>query len=512
MKLLECSANKLNRLARKRKMIFFGAGDNMYHILDAYEEYQFERRTAFVIDGNPDKVGKYVAYKDVRIEIKPYDFLRELDLEKYTMVITALAHKEIFSQIQNITNDSKLQCYKAPRQRMRLWGFIKRIVFALPLSDTIVLNGEGDTCENAQALGKYIADNSYFGKYRLIWLCDHPERFKSSKKELYLNRKTEMNALRVRELIKYFINVGRARYLVFENQMIPKLRSDQISIYLNHGSPPIKATKGIINLPKDLNWAVSPSDFSTGIIAEQYGINEARIVCCGSPRTDCLFSLSDVEHIKRSFQMEGFDKIILWVPTFRQRKNSNRIDTKRIYSLGLPIIQSQEDYREITRWLEQNHILMLVKPHLLQDIRYIKLGETSHFRFLTNEELEKQGRTVYDLLKCADAMITDYSTIAFDYMLLDRPIGYTLDDKKEYKLGFSVADIETLMPGKHMFCMADIYDYLCSVKNGQDIFSKERHRVKSMTHRYPDGYNAKRLCEIMGWEQRKDDFDYYSGL
>lgn len=500
MKLLECSANKLNRMAHRKKLIFLGAGNNMYYILDTYGEYRFEEKIAFIIDGNPDKAGTYVSYKNIKIQIQPYDFLKEINLQEYIIVITALCYKEIFAQIQNISNEKGLRCYKAPRQRIQLWGLIKKTVCRLPLSDIIVLNGEGDTCENAQALGKYIAKKKYFGKYRLVWLCDHPEKYKSSQNELYLNRRTEMYASGIWELMKYFVNVGRAKYLIYENQIIPKMRSDQISIYLNHGSPPIKATKGIINLPKDLNWAISPSHFSTDIIAEQYGINKARILCCGSPRTDILFELSDVNQIKKEFCLDGFDKIILWVPTFRQKKNSNRIDSMHISFTGLPIINSEEDFNKLEAFLEQQNILLLLKPHLLQDVSYIKLSETRHIRIITNDEIEKYGRSVYDLLKCADGMITDYSTIAFDYMLLDRPIGYTLDDINEYKLGFSVEHIEELMPGEKIFNIHDFLEYAFAVKKEEDIYWKERQKVKKKTHDYPDGYNSKRLCEMLGWE------------
>lgn len=499
MKLLECSANKLNRMARKKKLIFLGAGNNMYYVLDTYGEYHFEEKVAFIIDGNPDKVGTYVSYKKVKIKIRHYTFLKELNLKEYTMVITALCYKEIFAQVQNLSNEKSLRCYRAPGRRIQVWGLIKKAVCMLPLSDIIVLNGEGDTCENARALGKYIAGKNYFGKYRLVWLCDHPEQFDGSQNELYLNRRTEMYASGIWEIIKYFVNVGRAKYLIYENQIIPKMRSDQMSIYLNHGSPPVKATKGIINLPRDLNWVISPSIFSTDIITEQYGINRERILCCGSPRTDILFDLSDISQIKEEFQMAEFDKMILWTPTFRQKKNSNRIDSTHASGTGLPIIAYEEDFKKLTAFLEQHNILLVLKLHLLQDASYIKLSETRYIRIIDNDELVEHERSVYDLLKCADAMITDYSTIAFDYMLLDRPIGYTLDDFNEYKLGFSVEHVEELMPGKPIFNIEDFLDYIFTVKKEEDIFWRERREVMNLTHDYPDGHNAERLCEMLGW-------------
>ncbi len=45
---------------------------------------------------------------------------------------------------------------------------------------------------------------------------------------------------------------------------------------------------------------------------------------------------------------------------------------------------------------------------------------------------EKEGLQLYEFIHCADALVSDYSSVAIDYLLLDRPLGFTLDDYKEY--------------------------------------------------------------------------------
>lgn len=494
MKIKECSASKLNKLSQKKKIIFFGAGDNLFHILEVYKEYEFEKRVAFVVDGNPQKIGKTISFNGTEMEVKPYTALSDVKLKEYTLIIAALKYQEIFAQIQNISNEKNTYCYTAPKRRIGGYKLIEKLVCSLPLKDTIVLNGEGDTYDNAEALGKYIASKQYFDKYRLVWLCDHPKQYESTDKEKFLNRKALWDAHNIGELFQYYYYVGRAKYLIFENQMIPKIRTDQISIYLNHGSPPIKSTKGIINLPKDLNLAISPSEYSTDIICEQYGINKQRVLCCGSPRTDCLFDLSDVADIKEEFHISKFKKVVIWVPTFRQKKNSNRVDTNRKYNWGIPIINDEDNFEQLKKLLERENIVILLKPHLLQDISYIKLKQTENIQIITNDELLNKGRKINDLLKCADAMVTDYSTIAFDFMLLNRPIGYTVDDIEDYKIGFSVKNVTELMPGAMIDNAADLYDFLETVSIGQDVKAEQRRTVNQKVHDYPDGYNAERLC------------------
>lgn len=500
MKLVECSASKLNRLSKKRKLIFVGAGNNMFHIMRVYKEYGYEKRLAVIIDQSPNKIGTKITFKNTEIEVKPYEYLREINLRRYTIVITALCSEEIFLQIQSVTNLKNIRCYKAPNRN--IWGskLFERIACALPLKNIIILNGEGDTCENALALGRYIRQKNYFGKYRLVWLCDHPERFQDTDNERYIQRKTPMYAKTATELFQYYLYTGRAKYVIFENQLIHKLRKDQVTVYMNHGSPPIKSTKGIINLPEDLDVALSPSRFSTDIISEQYGINKERILCCGSPRTDDLFDLTNVENIKTDLEITGFDKIILWVPTFRQHKNSNRIDTDSLYGLGVPIVNEETDFEKLLSVLQQNKTLLLLKPHMFQDMKYFKLHTVSNFRMITNEELETHGKTVYDLMKCADAMLTDYSTIAFDFMLLNRPLGYTLDDRNEYRVGFSMDHIEDLMPGEKIYTLKDLCEFVYGIKDEKDLFYKKRGRVNALVHDYPDAHNAERLCKFLGLE------------
>ncbi len=424
--------------------------------------------------------------------------MKEIDISKYVIVITALKYQEIFSQVQNICGNPYGICYKAPNKRFGLAKHVVRIMCRLPLGDVIVLNGEGDTCENAEALGKYIAENHYFNKYRLVWLCEHPERFQGSSREIYLNRRTPMTALSLWAVVKYYFYVGRAKYIIYENQIVHKLRMEQVSVYLNHGSPPIKATKGVITLPPNLNYAISPSAFSTAIISEQYSVNRERILECGSPRTDILFSEGSKEREqqwKEKMKADTYHKIILWVPTFRQRKNTNRVDTAKDFLFGIPSIHSGGDLAQLMDALRKYNILIIYKPHFLQDLNHLKVNSAENFIIMTQNDLESWQATIYDIMKIADAMVTDYSTIGFDFMLLDRPIGYTIDDMKDYKLGFSVPNAMELMPGMKIENIDGLKDFIGSVANGRDEFAEERGRVSRLVHDYPDGNNCRRLCE-----------------
>lgn len=498
MKLVECSAIKLRILAGKKKIIFFGGGDNLLRMLSEYKEYQFEKKTAFIVDNNKSKVGTKIRINDTDIEIKAFSSIETIELNKYIFVITSLAYSDIFLQIQNMLNYPKGTCYRTPNNKYINTGTIVKLVSKLPLKNIIVLNGQGDTCENAQAIGKYIARNKYFNnKYKLVWLCDNPKEFADSKKEIYINRGAMIQANTTKELLRYYFIVGRAKYIIFENQMIPKIRNEQITVYLNHGAPPLKSTKGIIMLPQDLNYAVSPSKYSTNIVSEQYSVDINRVIECGSPRTDVLFERGSRQVVQKLTDNWKYDKVILWVPTFRQHKNSNRVDSGMIYKLGIPVIKSEQEFIEFIQVLERENILVILKPHLYQDLKYLRFAESKYFKVVTQEMLYKWNANVYDLMKEANAMLTDYSTIAFDFMLLDKIIGYTLDDIDEYKLGFSVDNVTHLMPGEKITSFKELEQYVEHVKNNKDVFLMQRKEICSLVHDYPDGYNSERICKLL---------------
>ena len=322
--------------------------------------------------------------------------------------------------------------------------------------------------------------------------------------EVYIYRNSNLSKVSILELLRYINSVNRSKYLIYENQMLKKRRDAQIAIYLNHGAPPLKATKGIINLPDNLNYCVCSSENCADIVSEQYSINKERLIYCGSPRTDVLFDINVREEVNMFIDRNKYEKVILWVPTFRHyyrngSSRSGRVDSKKIYKSGMPVVEEPEDWRKLIAKLKKDNILLVIKPHRYQDLTKLKIPENDSIIFIAQKDLDEKSINVYDLMKSCDAMITDYSTIAFDFMLLDRAIGYTLDDMQDYTIGFSVDNPLEYMPGTKINNMEDYLDFIEDIRNGIDRFQGERHKINSMIHGdFIDGNNSERLIELLG--------------
>ena len=497
MKLQKWSASKLKRSLRHRKIVCFGAGERFYQIFNPFLDMHIDKQIDFIVDNDERKWGTFRELNGRRIEIKSPDVLRSINNKDYIILITAMRYNEIFAQIQNLIGNKKICCIKEITYRSQIAFWFESFAQAIPLRRAIVFQGEGDTYENAKALADYLKANDYLKRYRIYWLCNQPEIFISTSREKYIKRDANLARVSCWHLFLYIFALNSSKYLIYENQIIKKRREDQISIYLNHGSPPLKATKGLISLPNNLNYAICPSVNCAEILSEQYGINKERLLYCGSPRTDVLFN--DTIHAKLSARMSStkYKKKILWVPTFRQHYRSGRVDTDMVFAYGLPVIKKESDWGELIEYLKKNNILLIIKPHLLQKLDLLRVPTNNNITFIKQDELEELGANVYDLMKLCDGMISDYSTIAFDYMLLDRPIGYTIDDMEDYKVGFSVKNPLEYMPGTKIKEVSALIEFIDDIVCGMDRYKEERARVNKFIHdEFIDGQNS---CRLVGY-------------
>ena len=104
---------------------------------------------------------------------------------------------------------------------------------------------------------------------------------------------------------------------------------------------------------------------------------------------------------------------------------------------------------------------------------------------------------LYAVLKYMDAMISDYSSVYFDFLLLDRPIIYYVPDLEEYQekcRGF-YEPYENLTAGIKTRTEEELIDAMQDVINGIDNYKEDRKRLRDQTFKYQDGKNCERVVE-----------------
>ena len=167
--------------------------------------------------------------------------------------------------------------------------------------------------------------------------------------------------------------------------------------------------------------------------------------------------------------------------------------------LGIPICYSEEDYFKLNRFLEEHNILLLLKPHPAQNIDMIVNTHCSNICILDNDELKKYNIQTNELLAQTDALITDYSSIYYDYLLLNKPIGITLDDYEQYKeeMGFVFANPLEVIKGSYIYNIDDLCDFITSIAMNQDEFREIRSHITKLIDKYHDCYSSNRVFEFI---------------
>ena len=120
----------------------------------------------------------------------------------------------------------------------------------------------------------------------------------------------------------------------------------------------------------------------------------------------------------------------------------------------------------------------------------------SNIHFIDQEFFQENDIDLYQFLHYTDGLITDYSSIAIDYLLLNKPIAFTLDDYENYSgtRGFVFDDPKKYMPGHHIYNFEDFKQYIFDVSEGKDIYYKDRRAIMNIVHNKCEYHHSGSEC------------------
>jgi CDP-glycerol glycerophosphotransferase (TagB/SpsB family) len=289
----------------------------------------------------------------------------------------------------------------------------------------------------------------------------------------------------------YFLT---SKYFFYSFGKYPiKPSQKQIVINLWHGSP-LKKIGNFEEGKHDNNYnfftsIIATSELFKNIMVEAFNCKLEQVIICGQPRNDLLFY---------SKFIKNKDKLIVWLPTFRY----SAIIEEDNYTNGnkLPIFTDDIKLNKLNKFLKINNIQLIIKFHPLQDLRKIEFAKYDNIDIWSELDLAKKQLNLYEILGNSDALITDYSSVFFDYLLLDKQIGFTVDDIDLYsqKRGFVFDNPEDLMPGLKIKNEKDFYVFINNVINNNDYYASDRKYVNDICNYYKDNYNCNRILTLVG--------------
>jgi CDP-glycerol glycerophosphotransferase (TagB/SpsB family) len=165
----------------------------------------------------------------------------------------------------------------------------------------------------------------------------------------------------------------------------------------------------------------------------------------------------------------------------------------------MPIIHNEKIACSLNEYAKNNKVLIIVKIHPSQDISKISEFNYSNLIFIKNDFFEDKDITNYQLLGSCDALISDYSSVYYDYLLADKPIGLCFEDFDEYneREGFTLDPNLILAGGVKIYNCDDMCDFISDIANGNDILKDKRNEIKNLVHSNTDNLSTKRVVDYL---------------
>lgn len=349
--------------------------------------------------------------------------------------------------------------------------------------------------------GKFTGDNSWHlylwwrqnGSHRCFWI--------TRKKNEYTRLKSQGFEVLHIGTLHYYFNLHVCRIAFFTHSFLDVfadlylIPSDIQVGYLTHDIAPKRTRHALKNMeisPTDkersyreterVDFYISTSEFITRCRSEALNVDPAKFHITGLPRNDILISSN------RNVKKRG--KTVLYAPTWRNRHTCTELFPFQDF-----------DAYQLVNYLEKNNIKMLIRCHK-NDLKFDSV--TSKIAGLTGlsmnivDATHNEAGDANTLLQDVDVLISDYSGIIHDFLLLDRPIIGVLYDYKafESEYGFFY-DLENDFPGKCVSSMQQLLQEISISLEDPLLGKKERTKLRQLIFQDTDGNSCERIFNLV---------------
>ena len=366
--------------------------------------------------------------------------------------------------------------------KKKLKKLIERLVAILPTRKIILLESVPDLSDNTKAVYDELIRRGINKKYKIVWVVS--PNFKATKKVKNV-KYVSYNS----RLVIYYNWV--AKCIICCNRFIRTKRQGQFSMYLSH-STTVKSIRNYYNVPKTIDACLVAGEGVKELMAYELNYDINKIAVLGFPRNDVL--TKNTVFPKGLFDRE-YKKVIVWYPTYRQHKTCDLSDSQTT----IPILIDDKKAISLNEYATKNDVLIVLKPHFAQDVSYIKDLGLSNIRFIDDSFFVKNDISSYEFVSGCDALITDYSSIYFDYTLCDKPIAVVWEDLEEYmKRPGLIDNYEYYLQGaEKVYTLEDLIEFINRVASGEDLLKEERRYIRDLCNYSYDGENSKRVVDFI---------------
>lgn len=331
--------------------------------------------------------------------------------------------------------------------------------------------------DNAKYIFEYVRENN--PEIRAVWITNNPHAHRQltkEKKECYMfsSWRSIFICLFAGTILitdswgdvpvwAYF-NPRRKRIIqLWHGTLLRKVN-------LKAGSTIRKIWRGlfIAYLGREYDLVISATQKNHQIFLDLF--NTKNIQVTGQPRIDGLFQYKGLLRGKYPNQ-----KIIMYLPTWRD--NGYMLFTKK----------NKFDYNKLNTFLIKQKAVLIIKIHPYDLHKYRNLPKSKHIEFTVDMD------DVYMYLQDVDILLTDYSSVFFDYLLLNRPIVFAPFDleayEKQHGFYYNYGDIT---PGPKVTDWDKVIFEMKKYLLGKDSYRLKREKICKIFNAYNDSKNSRR--------------------
>ena len=351
---------------------------------------------------------------------------------------------------------------------------------------------------NPYALWKYINDNT---KHETAWIVREKYVYENlCERGINCAMYDTMLGNKLLKRASFVVTNATAHYI-----FLPKYENARF-VCLWHGSGIKAHDYSNPNLPQQQIAILDDFNHKTDLLCvhsldDRYRLSSLlhfdmrKCVVTGQPRLDNVIKSNGRQMLNNLFSADfsRYEKLFFFAPSVRANTfmSAGKIFSDNIFRLS--------DYSddEMSEFLVSNNAAMVYKFHPAEQKSFATLDFqiNEHCYALTDRALFDANIRYTDILNAFDALITDYSTIAFDFLLLDRPIIYLVPDFSKYyaEQGFAFNNVEDYMPGSKAEDFSSLLSALQDSITEPCKYAKERAFVIKQRFDYADEHSAERV-------------------
>lgn len=516
----------LHKLTEKNRNILSGkriccVEKSVSYLEEFCQKYAGPDQIDCIVDTNRRNLGQ-INFHGKIIDILYISYLISVNLQETMIVITSDYYKEVYDTVASVLGSdfSDITIYYFANQETEYEESYREKYADMSLKNFLLFRSgphassyvKGmDFADNARALFEYALQIGLNRTYELIWFVKKTEEFRqyeTIKNVSFVSYDWSVSE-KQEQRDAYYRALCLAKYIFFTDAygFARNCRKDQIRVQLWHGCG-FKTRVNFVRCEKRYEYTTVISDLYADIHADIYGLRRDQVLVTGYAKQDWLFHTRREDILK--LRIPDAEKYIFWLPTFRstERKLEQLNEYVLASETGLPIVNTRKQMEALDALLVEKDIALIVKLHPFQDRTKVFCEGCRNIHLIENEDLVEEDIPINRLLGWADALISDYSSAAVDYMLLDRPIAFMLEDVEEYEKsrGFVFDNIREWLPGAEIFAFGDVCDFVKEVAAGQDLTAQKRQILKEKMHRFNDDQSCRRILEALQITGQRQNF------